>query len=250
MYLVSGIDRAITQKLREKELAETAARQPSGKLSASMLGEPLQWQVLKTLGVGVRVVDDYVLRKFARGKDTEDWFLTQIAVCVKNRQEFVSYRGAIGFIDALIDTGVYGGSFGVLPLEIKSVTNAKFKRIEERREPDDNHLLQGAFYGLAKNSSSFALTYIASDDYRTLTWIFNTNDFKDRIDSIIELYDEAMAKHAIPLFKPNYKWQANLEYNKFPEWSNLNEKEINLALAAYHPDAWENYEAKKKGAGK
>lgn len=248
MYLVQGFERAITQKLRTEDEMQQATRTPSGKLSASMLGEPLQWQVLKSLGVGQRVVDDYVLRKFARGRDTEEWYLNQLEPCVKNRQALVTYRGAIGFYDALVDTAVYKGKFGVIPLEIKSVTNAKFKNIINRRQPDEHHLLQGAFYALGLDNPNFGLSYIASDDYRTITWIFEAKDYKEKIDGIIDRYEAAMAAKTVPVFEAVYPWQKKLEYNKFPEWMDLDQKAINLALKAYHPDAWEKYEAKKKGA--
>lgn len=248
MYLVQGLENEITNQLRQEEANQQATRTPSGKLSASMLGEPLQWQVLKSLGLGTRQVEDYVLRKFERGRDTEKWFLNRIARGVQKTGATVFYKGAIGVYDALIDTTAYNGKFGVIPLEVKSVTNAKFKHIEKSRAPDENHLLQGAFYALALETDQFALSYIASDDYRTLTWLFETQDYKDEIDKIIERYNVQMSKQKIPIFEPRYKWQATKDYNKYPEWQELDDKAIKLALDSFYPDAWKNYAEKIKNS--
>ncbi len=258
MFRLESLDHGITKKLRDKDEQRTLAHMPSGKLSASMLGEPLQWQVLKGLGIGTRVVDDYVLRKFARGNDVEEWYLNAIDgiggnVTVLNRQEFVNYKGAIGYVDAMLDLSTTELSYAntadrsisqVIPLEVKSVTNAKFKRISQQLTADEQHKLQGAFYAMAQGTSHYAITYIASDDYRTLTWVFRTDEVNNKIDGIIETYNQQMASGTVPVFKPIYDWQAKPEYNKYPEWANLNELEIKMALEAYYPDAWNDYYAK------
>ncbi len=250
MYLVEAFDKQITASLKAKNDEEQAKRVPSGKLSASGLGEPTQWQILKTLGIGSRVIDDYLYRKFARGKDVEEWYLDAIKDKVQERQKFLSYREAIGYCDAMVDVSQIGVAASLeglppfIPMEVKSVSNAKFKRILERGEADPMHKLQGGFYGLGANTSYYALTYIAADDYRTLTWVFKTADEQREIDSIIDEYQAALAAQIVPVFKERYKWQASAEYNKFPDWQTLNAREIDIAIKAFAPDAWANL---KKG---
>lgn len=248
MILFNNFDDEISRQLRAEELAGSLARKPSGKLSASMLGEPLQWQVLKTLGIGKRVVDDYTLRKFEVGRHTEDWFLNRVKEGVFERQRFIEYRGAIGYVDAMVEAEINdsnGAQRLTIPLEVKSTSNAKFKRIL-KQGADENHKLQAAFYALGVASPFYGLTYIATDDRRTHTWIFATEDMRLPIDTVITNYELQMQKEEVPVFVPRYEWQRSLDYNKFPEWMGLTEKEIKLALDVHYPNAWKDY---KNGKG-
>src|SRR3990167_6388131 len=68
-------DRAISQTLREANEKRDREHISSGKLSASMLGKPLQDQILKSIGVPQKQVDDYILRKFIRGIHCVEWVL-------------------------------------------------------------------------------------------------------------------------------------------------------------------------------
>lgn len=248
MILLNTFDNMISGQLRAEEAANAKNHKPSGKLSASSLGEPLQWQVLKTLGVGTRQIDDYTLRKFEVGRDTEEWFLKRCAEGVKERQKFLEYRGAIGYADAIVETEVNtpnGVQKMAIPLEVKSTSNAKFKHILKRASADENHKLQAAFYALAYGSPYYALTYIATDDRRTHTWVFATADMEEKVTNSILDYDAQMALGVVPVFVPKLEWQAKPEYNKFPEWSGLSEKEIKMALDLYYPGAWEKYHAQR-----
>jgi len=72
---MATIDNYIDNKISKKVVEENKQRElnhvSSGRLSASMLGEPLQWQILKIKGVKPKEIDEYTLRKFIRGKDVE-----------------------------------------------------------------------------------------------------------------------------------------------------------------------------------
>lgn len=244
MILYNDFDDLISKQLRAEEVEGSAKHKPSGKLSASMLGEPVQWQVLKTLGIGTRQIDDYTLRKFEVGRHTEEWFLNRVQEGVLERQKFVEYRGAIGYIDAVVNAQISdmsGQRQVTIPLEVKSTSNAKFKRIL-KQGADENHKLQAAFYAMALKSPYYGLTYIATDDRRTHTWIFATADMEDQINTIISNYELQMGKGEVPVFEPRYEWQRSLDYNKFPEWMLLNQEEINLAMAIHYPTAWERYQ--------
>ena len=124
----STIDNQIRDELKKRNEEEAAKHKSSGKLSASMLGLPLQWQVLKVLGVPGREFDDYTLRKFQRGKDVESWLMKFLRAAEK--QKFVEYRNCVGYVDALVDTSGWEQNHGVIPLDVKSVANMKFKRVE------------------------------------------------------------------------------------------------------------------------
>jgi len=198
-------------------------REPSGKLSASKLFWPLQWQILGTQFGLKSNFDDYTLRKFQRGKDVEDWFMKQIEP--KEKQKFLEYRGVIGYCDSIVDTKDWDTKVGIIPLEVKSVANAKFKRIEATG-PDEGHILQNAFYALALKTDYHAITYIASDDYRVLTSIHRTEESRKEIEKIIDDFEEAVKSKTIPVFEPRVKWQGDIKYNNFPEFAGLSAQEL------------------------
>ena len=213
------LDNLITEKL----VAGQEHREPSGKLSAGKLYWPLQWQILATQFGLKSNIDVYTLRKFQRGHDVEDWFVKQIEP--KEKQKFLEYRGVIGYCDSIVDTNEWDNKIGSIPLEVKSVANAKFKRIEANGA-DKGHILQNAFYALALKSDYHAITYIASDDYRILTTIHRTDDSKDEINKIIDDFQKALESKTIPVFEPREKWQGNLKYSQFPEYAGMNEEEL------------------------
>lgn len=218
------LDRLIGKNLLKEQ--DENDRISSGKLSASKLFWPLQWQILSTQFGLKSSFDEYTLRKFQRGKDVEDWFIKQINPI--DKQKFLEYRGAIGFCDSIVDTQTWDSPIGILPLEVKSVTNMKFKRIE-KTGADEGHILQNALYGLALKSEYHAIAYIASDDYRIVTTIHKTQDSKDQIDKIIDEFNEAVKSQTIPKFEPRTKWQAEIKYNNFPEFAGMTESELKEA---------------------
>lgn len=216
MKTSNKITKAIDKKLRAANEKKKASWKSSGKLSAGKLGWPLQWQCLSHLKVDPPPVDDYTLRKFLRGNQIEDWLVTMIPD-LQEKQKFVEYRNTVGYIDAVV---------GGIPHEIKSVTNAKYKWITKKKAADDAHLLQAAFYATALGTDTFAINYVASDDLRVTTYVCETDDYKDRIDSIIDTYDKQIAQKEVPVFKPMYPWQGDMKYSTYPEWMELNEQEI------------------------
>lgn len=217
------LDKLIGENLLAKQEAEK--REGSGKLSAGKLFWPLQHQIL-VVKLGLKSEhDEYTLRKFQRGKDVEDWFIKQIQP--KDSQKFLEYRGVIGFCDSIADTSKWDTPIDDIPLEVKSVTNMKFKRIEAQGA-DRGHILQNALYALALGTPYHAIAYIASDDYRVLTTIHKTEDSKVEIDKIIDEFNEAFKLDTIPRFEPREKWQANIKYNNFPQYAGMTEEELKL----------------------
>lgn len=245
MLRETQLDNQISENIRRVDDARSLGHTPSGKLSASMLGLPVQWQVLKTLGVGTRVIDDYTLRKFLRGNHVEQWLIGEMPGLVE-AQKFVEYRNAIGYVDAVVDTVNLDHQLGVIPFEIKSVTNAKFKRIEKAGEADIGHQLQAGLYALGLGSAHYALNYVASDDYRLLTYIYPTEEIKPLVDGIIDEYDNYISRREIPVFVAKQKWQANKEYQQYPEWQELTAEECQLAMQVHYPTAWEQYLERQK----
>ena len=221
------LDKHVGKELLAKNNERDKDRKPSGKLSASMLGDPLQWQVLKWLGVPRPEIDEYVVRKFLRGTQIEEWLVSQIDGLVE-KQKMVEYKEAIGYIDALVDTKDWDFKMGIIPVEIKSISNAKFRRIMEEGTPQRGHELQAGFYALAHGSPYYAVVYVAADDLRVEVFARKTEEIKDEIDWIISLFNEAIAKKIIPPFEANEVWQKSKKYNKYPDFMELGGEELKI----------------------
>jgi hypothetical protein len=101
----------------------------------------------------------------------------------------------------------------------------KFKRIE-KQGPDKGHKLKACFYAIATNAPHFAVSYVATDDYRIKTYILDTADLKDEIDGIITRFLEQKKLGIVPKFEAREKWQGNRDYNRYFEWMELDEKGI------------------------
>jgi CRISPR/Cas system-associated exonuclease Cas4 (RecB family) len=224
MKLDTYIDKQISKVLLAENAKRDAEHVSSGKLSASMLGWPLQWMVLKNIGVPQKPIDEYTLRKFQRGNHVEDYVVGHLSEFLVEKQKKVEYRGVVGYVDAFVDTTNWDFPSGKIPLEVKSVTNMKYKRISQRKSPDRGHLLQAALYALALETPQFGIVYVASDDYRIRTTIHATEDFRGVIDDIIDRYDKAMEDREIPEFilpTPEDKWYKNPTYCNFPDFISL-----------------------------
>lgn len=205
------------QELIAKEvLSRAVEKEPSGRLAASRLGWPSQWQMLHHLKIPAKPFDEFTLRKFQRGKDVED----RIVEWVKppQAQVAVEYRGVPGIADMIID----------YPIEVKSVTNASFKYLQ-KEGTKRGHRLQGELYAKALGYSKFAVAYVASDDYRVLCI---EEEVTDEVDKIIDEYEAQMAIGAVPIFVPKEKWHGMPEYSPYPEWAKLDDKEIASNLSS------------------
>ena len=216
------IDRKIIKENEENE------HTPSGKLSASSLGQPLQWQVLKYLAVKndclkMPEYDAYTLRKFKRGKDVESRILDYFDC---DKQIDCEYRDCVGVIDAIIDTKEFDFDFGEIPFEIKSVTSLKFKYINKSNKFQEEHALQGCLYALATGKEKFGLVYVNADDYRCKVFILDVADFKHIVDAVIDRYNYAIENKIIPVFEPIADWQKDPKYQKFPEFAELTNEQI------------------------
>ncbi len=217
------IDREIGKQMLAEAQKRDAEHKSSGKLSASMLGDPLQWQVLKVLGVAKEPLDEYIVRKFERGRQIEAWVLKYFTN--DNNQGFVTYRGVTGLVDAIADTSGWDFPKGIIPVEIKSVANAKYKRIVSQG-PDMGHIYQAVLYGLAKGTEWVAISYVAADDYRVQTFMIKVEDYCKEVDDIITRFDLAIGSKVIPVFEAREKWQANPLYNKYNDWANKTKEEL------------------------
>lgn len=220
------IDDYISKIMTEKNKEDSDNHKSSGKLSAGMLGSPLQWQILKIKGIPQQPFDEYTLRKFQRGKDVEKWFISVVPNLVEE-QKFVEYRNVVGYADTIIDTTTHHYNAGIIPHEVKSVTNEKFKRIIKDGNADRSHRLQAGLYALALGAEHFAIDYIASDDYRIKTYIYDTAEIKDEIDGIIDRFDKQLATGLVPVFVAEEIWQKSERYNNYPSFMNMTQQELN-----------------------
>ena len=238
MIKLHYLDKYIEEQLLIQNEERSAKHEPSGKLSASMLGNPLQWCILKTIGVPSKELDEYVIRKFRRGDHVEEW-LTSYMPGIINKQKFVEYKNTIGYVDAIVDMRDWNlEQYGTIPHEIKSVTNFKFKRIVGNGGADESHCLQACLYALALGANHFVVNYVASDDYRVESILEETADYKDMVDEIIDAYDKQIESQTVPVFEARYDWQSQGKYNNYPEFMNLNEKEIEYTLQKKYPEAY------------
>ena len=215
------ISEIITNQIVEAAKKRDSEHVSSGGLSASMLGNPLQWQVLKYLNVEPVAHDNYTYCKFQRGRDVEDFIFNQLVESglVASSQEKAEYNGVSGLID------IYVPKTNEI-IEVKSTTNMAFKYIVKGGMAKKNHILQACLYALAKEADTFSVAYVASDDYRVCQFQYRTADYKDEIDQIIADFNMAIKKKMIPEFVAKEKWQTMEKYSMYPEWSNLNSSQL------------------------
>lgn len=229
MPIVDGfINNYIDQQLLVENAQREALHDPSGKLSAGVLFQPLRFQVLKTLGVPRKAIDPFVLGKFDVGNKIEETLVKRFeqSLCLLDTQVPLNYRGVVGFADTLIDSNVMQAKKGIMPCEIKSVANMKLKRIKAMGI-DWHYKLQAGLYALAMKSDYFAVAIgsYESSQY-VMLHIFQTSEMKKDIDTIIDNYNKAIEiwnrDHRLPPFVANPKvpWTANLAYSMFDsEWA-------------------------------
>ncbi|MGI5828357.1 MAG: hypothetical protein ACOX6V_05045 [Patescibacteria group bacterium] len=233
MLVDNAITRFIDTNLIEEDKLERDNHVSSGKLSANYLYKPKRFQLLKYLGVAGKPADCFSLRKFARGRAVEDYYvekLEKMGIVVETQKE-VSYRDTVGKVDVVVDSKTLDFKLGIIPHEVKSVTNRNFKWIKDNGEISEHYHLQACLYALAMESEYYALDFIASDDLREYVTIHETKHYKKEVDRIITEYNEmirAFQEHAtIPEWKVNYKWQENPMYMPFDEfWAKCTAKEF------------------------
>jgi len=210
------INPEIQNIIAKKVVADNEEREPSGRISASRLGWPLQWQMLWHYKIPQKAIDEYTLRKFQRGKDVEERVMKWIATTPSMMQMPVTYRGVVGVMDVMME----------YPIEVKSTANSAFK-YKQKEGPSRSHRLQGMFYAKAVKSDKFGVAYVASDDYRVLCF---EEEVTNEVDEVIDRYNKQVDNGAVPVFVAEEKWQAMAEYNPYPEWMKLSEQEIAAKL--------------------
>lgn len=239
-----ALNRFVEAQLIKTNEEREAEHESSGKLSASMLYQPLRFQVLKTIGVPRKPFDAYTLGKFRRGRRVENDHIEEIRKAgflvedeatlstyslkiEDDRQAFAEYREAIGYVDSVIDTNKMDSKVGIIPNEIKSVTNMKLKRIKSTGI-DWHYKIQACMYALAMGVDHYAVTVVSAEDDRFETYVFDTRDLKKDVDQAISNYMIAMENwkkdRTLPAFEPHpmVKWTANLKYAMFEEeWATL-----------------------------
>lgn len=220
MIIEQAINRAIANNLRAKAELEKSLHKSSGALSASRLFWPLQSQILYSLGVPTSEFDDYTLGKFARGNHVEEFVVSNIPGVV-DTQVSVEYRGVVGYVDAVVNSDEHDFKEGIMPHEVKSVANAKFKWISKRMTPDVSHALQATLYGLALKRRYAVIDYVAADDYRVLSFVIPVQDYQEQVDQIISEYENAMQNWkengVLPELVAREDWQLRPEWSSYPQ---------------------------------
>lgn len=237
---IQFLDKHIADELIKARDLRDSTHKSSGKLTASMLGQPLQWQILGVLGVK-KELDEYTLRKFERGNQVEEWAISKMPGLVDTggKQRWVDYKNSGGYLDSIVNMEAWNlPELGNIPNEVKSVTNMKYKRIVKEGKPDEAHCLQGTLYALGLGTEKFMITYLASDDFRVVTYLLDTKDYKDAVDKNIEEFNQMRAEHRVPVFKPTFGWTENDKYNSYLEFKDLSEEEIIIKLKTEYPEAY------------
>jgi hypothetical protein len=230
MIIDTKIGKLFLKSIKAEAELEHAKHVSSGGLSASTLYDPLQWQVLKYLGYDKVEFSDYAYGLFRRGKKIEEDFIANLPrSLVWSTQVPLSYKNVVGIADTIMDSKELGLKVGQIPVEVKSVTRANFKRIFGRHKTEvrKNHAIQAALYALALGAKHFGLLYIVADDYESRLVVLETKDYQKEIDDIITAYNTCIKLRLLPLFEPRIDWQANPKFNKFPQFSDLKLKELN-----------------------
>lgn len=222
------LDALIAKNLREDYEKQKAAHKSSGKLSASQLNKPLLEQVLKIIGVPEAPIEDYTLRLFERGKQVEKWICS---ILPGEEQIEVDYKGCIGFIDKLID--------GV-PVEIKSVKSTQWKWLKSQGSKW-GHDLQGGMYALGKQSDTYKIIYVNSNDFQVLEFVKETKGIAPEIDGIIKETKLQLIKGILPEFKAREDWQSKetyAKYSNYPDWISLTPETAMKKLERDFPQAF------------
>ena len=198
------------------EEQEKQKREPSGRLSASRLGWPLQWQILHYLKVPPAPIDEYTLRKFQRGKDVEDRVVEWLNLEEEQKQVECDYRGVVGYCDIIMQ----------YPIEVKSCTSRAFT-YKQREGSSRGHRLQGELYAKAKDFDTIGVCYVSADDYRVLTFEENVTN---EVDQVIDRYEKQLELKQVPVFQEEEVWQKDAKYSQYPEWTKLTREQIDAKL--------------------
>jgi hypothetical protein len=221
-------DATISKSVRRENELERANHESSGKLSASILNQPLLEQVLKIIGVPPEPVDDYTLRLFARGRQAEDFIVKHLPK--GKEQNKIEYRDTVGLVDYIGEDGI--------PVEVKSTKNSAFKWIAKEKKPKVGHAMQACLYAMALKQPQYRVLYVAADDLRVLTFEHDTDALKGVVDGIIDEVYGQIKSGVLPEFVAREKWQESGKYSSYSNWIILSQKEAMAKLEREYSDAF------------
>ena len=224
------LEEALMRSILEINKKDREGHVKSGRLSASALCKPLLWQVLSYLKLDSPKNANSIMT-MRRGVDMEKLVLDYLGF--EKPTEDILYRGVIGKLDSFYKT-----DDGRYPLEIKSVSRDKFRRITTAGVPDEQYAIQAGLYGLALNTDKFYIMIVNSTDYRTLCYEMNTQDYKQQIDSKIDSFEFVIKNKIMPRFEANYKFYNDVKYQDFPAFNSLSPDEIVMKLKMEYPEAY------------
>lgn len=259
--IVNQFSDAIKSALVREDKVKTAAHEPSGKISASMMGTPVLECVLKLLGVPGKEFDAFTIGKFARGNQAEDWFVEHIQKAMPDStfeaQKEIEYRGGIGFVDLAEYDEVANREMAFIPHEVKSVSNRAFKWIADGEwytgadgrkhkadpAPNTGHINQATFYGLAMGSPYFFIHYVAADDLRVLSFKCETAVATPHVESHITAIQNALKEGKLPdwvgfLKYHGMKLKGEYAYTSYPEFCEMTSVQAEALLKERYPAAY------------
>jgi len=221
-------EQAITRKIDQVMLNENAQREAEHEsgtgLTASGLWNPSRTWLLKYLKIPKKQLDPFTLRKFARGRSVEDWYTDKLekAGVLVNKQVAVEYRGCKGFADVIIKHDDLDFKLGEVPHEVKSITNAHFRRIIKTGDINYSYHLQACLYALGLGTDHYGLDIIASDDMREMVTLYETKLMKKAVNQLISEHQVVIENWLNDRTVPN--WQVREKWQDIPMYMNYDEK--------------------------
>lgn len=204
----------LEQKLIDANTLREFNHKPSGKLSASCLSWPVQWQILKWLGKPQQKPLNYGAMR--RGVMAERHIIELLAdePNIKT-QVYVQYRGVVGYLDLLIGDDV---------VEIKSKGHKGFTALKDAQRA---HALQACLYALALEKDEFGVLYIDADTYETKLFTYRTSRWSPLVERIIDNFESAkktfVSTNMVPGFVGLERTHNLAIWNNYPEYAKYTE---------------------------
>jgi hypothetical protein len=206
------IQKLVLETLVDENEERSVAHVSSGKLSASILSWPIQWQILKWIGVKQKPFTPQKLAEFRRGVILEDELCRLLKSCGKDvtDQVPVEYRNTVGFLDILMNDH---------PIEVKSTDPKYFKKLKGAKR---GHILQACLYALALEKDDFSVVYIQPSTLAIKQYDYKTAEWKKHVDLSITKFEKAQEsyeKHKrVPGLQYRERWQSFPGQNVFPKY--------------------------------
>ena len=229
----------LSKYLKQENIKKEAEHESSGKISPSKLTKPTLEAVLQLLGVPPDPPSNQSLRYFLRGNVLEEIAVKAITFGRKTYklQATAEYRGGIGYID------VHAG----LPHEIKSAGQWTWRTVQKQGKPLHHHGVQATYYALSKSKSSAWVHYINSDTFQLISFRVQASDYKDAVNSRIDLITDSLISGRLPDYIPLEPYHKTIRYSDYSMFFNKKGEEAENILKQYYEKSYSQLKSKNFG---